>query len=111
MDGIVVPSESFCYFCSVIPWMVGKEMLAVVCGLAILLGKTFTTFASDTLKLRNFQIDIQRRMAVDVYYNVYIYAAQVRPFHYREGVACVSTYMLRWRRRVLLLLSLMLRVS
>lgn len=34
---------------------------------ALFLRKAFTTFSSDKLKLRNFQIGNQREIAVDVY--------------------------------------------
>ena len=64
-------------------------MLALICDLALFTKKDVTTFASDEQKLRNFQLGVQREMMVDVYYNVYIFTAQVHPFMWK-GVLCVT---------------------
>ena len=92
--------------------MAGNELLALIRGLALFLEKRrLLRFASDTLKIRNFQMKNQREMAVDVYYNVYIYTAQVRPFLYERVRLVLHTYIPCWRRRVLLLLFLFFKGS
>ena len=65
-------------------------------------GLTCTTFASGMLKLRNFQAEIQRKMAVDVYNSVYILARHKYALSYGKGVPCVYIHIYpRWRRCVL----------
>ena len=63
-------------------------MLALICDLALFTKKDVTTFASDEQKLRNFQLGVQREMMVDVYYNVYIFTAQVHPFMWKGCALC-----------------------
>ena len=66
-----------------------------VAGVNLWLGSIYKkwclrTFASDVLKIRNFQTKIQRKMAVDTYYNVYIFARHKYALSLRKGMLCVT---------------------
>ena len=74
-DGFLANSKYFSYFCTVISWMADNELSVLIRGLALFLENwRLPTFASDPLKIRSFQMQAQRKMAVDAYNSVYISA-------------------------------------